>query len=370
MPQGSSTRRSKAAVLSPDGSGVAIWEREVPSPARGCILIKVLRAGVCGTDAHLLKGEQPFPQPVVLGHEGLGQIIEVGEGVTTDHASHPITVGDVVYWNPIRPCNACYDCTISEDFTACANGTFWSPANRAEVWASYTELATLLPNNSFYRIDPSVPLDAFIAMGCALPTILQALDHLGGIPSGSTVVVQGVGPVGLAAIMMARLAEAAHIACIDRVDARLQRAKDFGATLLVDIRKPELSTREARRSFINSAVGVRGVGLVIECSGNAAAFEEGIGLLARSGKYLLVGTWAGNSTVPFCPFEVVQKALTLVGSTFASPKHYYRAARLVEANHERFPLGQCVTHKYGLQDTGEALRVVGKGEAVKAVIIP
>ena len=363
-------RLSKAAVLTTDRRGVEIWEREVPSPARGCVLIKVLRAGVCGTDVHLLNGDQPPPQSVVLGHEGLGRIIELGEGVTTDHASNPITLGDIVYWNPIRPCNACYDCTISEDFTACTKGTFWSPANQPEVWASYTELATLLPNNSFYRIDPSVPLDCFIAMGCALPTILQALDHLGGIPSGSTVVVQGAGPVGLAAVMMATLAQAKHIICIEGVDTRLQRAKDFGATLLVDMQKPELSTREKRRSYIDSMVGDREVGLVIECSGNAAAFEEGIQLLARSGKYLLVGTWAGSSTVPFSPFQVVQKALTVVGSTFASPKHYYRAARIVEANHERFPFAQCVTHKYGLCDVKEALRAVGAGEVVKAVIIP
>ncbi|VUC27383.1 unnamed protein product [Clonostachys rosea] len=364
------TRRSKAAVLTSDGSGVQIWTREVPPPARACIIIKVLRAGVCGTDAHLAKGDQPFPHPVVLGHEGLGQIIELGEGVTTDHAGHPVAVGDVVYWNPIRPCNACYDCTISEDFTACTNGTFWSPANRAEVWASYTELATLLPNNSFYRIDPKVPLDAFIALGCALPTILQALDHLGGIPSGSTVLVQGAGPVGLAAIMMAKLANARDIICIEGVESRLQQAQEFGATLLVDFRKPELSSRQARQSFINSSIGPRGVSVAIECSGNATAFEEGISLLGRSGKYLLVGTWAGNSTVPFCPFDVVQKALTVVGSTFASPKHYYRAARLVETNHELFPLAKCVTRKYTLDETTEALRAVSAGEVVKAVIIP
>ncbi|KAH6988663.1 putative alcohol dehydrogenase [Ilyonectria destructans] len=318
------------------------------------------RAGVCGTDTHFVQGDEPLPQPAVLGHEGLGRIVELGEGVTTDHASNPIAVGDVVYWNPIMPCNACYDCTISEDFTACTNRTFWSPANQAEVRARYTELATLLlPYNSFYRINPSVPLDSFIAMGCALPTILRALDHLGGILSASTAVVQGAGPVRLAAIMMAKLAHASHIVSIDRVDARLQRAKDFGAALLIDIRKPELSTREARRSYTDSVVGARGVGLVIECSGNPAAFEEGIGMLARSGK-----------NVPFCPFEVVQKALTVVGSTFASPKHYYRAARLVEANHERFPLTQYVTHKYKLHDTEEALRAVGAGEVVKAVISP
>jgi 5-exo-hydroxycamphor dehydrogenase len=305
-----------------------------------------------------------------MDHEGVGEIIALGEGVSTDHASQPISLVDVIYWNPIRPFNACYDCTISEDLTACANGTFWSPADQFDVWASYTELATLLPNNSFYRVDPTVPLDAFIALGCALPTILQALDHLGGIPSGSTVVVQGAGPVGLAAIMMTKLAHAQHVVCIEGADARLRRAKEFGATVAVDFRQPELSTREARYGHIAGVVGARGVNIAIECSGNVAAFEEGIGLLGRSGKYLLVGTWAGNSSVPFCPFEVVRKALTVIGSTFASPKQYYRAAKIVEANYQQFPLAQCVTHKYDLATTELALQAVAAGGVVKAVIVP
>jgi 5-exo-hydroxycamphor dehydrogenase len=259
---------------------------------------------------------------------------------------------------------------VTEDFTACTNGPFWSPANQAQVWASYTEVATLLPNNSFYLVNKKVPLDAFIALGCALPTMLQAIDNLGGIAWGSTVVIQGAGPVGLAAVMMSKLAGAEHIVCIEGYEARLRRAGKFGATLQVDMRKPELSTAAARRSFINSAVGKRGVNLVIECSGNTSAFEEGMELLTRSGKYLLVGTWAGNTTVPISPFQVVQKALSLIGTTFASPKHYYRATKLVEANYQSFPLVECVTHRYELEDTEKALQVVAGGEAVKAVILP
>ena len=85
-------------------------------------------------------------------------------------------------------------------------------------------MATLLPNNSFYKVDPTVPYDAYIALGCALPTMLQAVDHLGQIPGGSNVVVQGTGPVGLAAIMLAKLAGAAHIICIEGNPVRLKQA--------------------------------------------------------------------------------------------------------------------------------------------------
>lgn len=102
---------------------------------------------------------------------------------------------------------------------------------------------------------------------------------------------------------------------------RLDRARAFGATEVVDFRQEGFQTIGARASYIKRIVGDRGVNLVIECSGNASAFEEGIGLLARNGTYMLVGTWAGSENVPLCPFDVVQKALRIVGSTYCSRGH-------------------------------------------------
>lgn len=360
--------QSKAAVLVAANQDIAIQERSVASPPKGCINIHVLRAGVCGTDPHLLHGDIPLPEAVVLGHEGLGRIAELGDGVTKDHAGQDIAPGDVVYWNPIRPCNACYDCTISQDMTACANGTFWSPAAGEHVWASYTQVATLLPNNSFYKVDASVPLDAYIALGCALPTMLQAVHNLGRIDAGSSVIVQGAGPVGLAAIMMAKLAGAHNIICIEGNGPRLKQATEFGATAVVDM---SVRTTVADRSeYIRAITGPRCADLVIECSGNAAAFEEGFELLGRSGKYLLVGTWAGSTKVQMSPFAVVQKALKIVGSTYCSPWCYYQATRLVAAHYKAFPLEQCVSHRYELEDAQRALEDVSAGKVLKAVIYP
>lgn len=343
---------------------------QVQPPGPGSINIAVLRAGVCGTDPHIWRGDVQLSEPVVLGHEGLGRIIELGAGVTTDYASTPIHVGDVVYWNPIRPCNACFDCTVTQDLTACQKGTFWSPANQTTVWASYTQIATLMPNNSFFRVDPDVPLDAYIALGCALPTMLQAVDNLGGISSGCSVVVQGAGPVGLAALMLCKLAGAEHIICIEGNKERLSRARSFGATALVDLHGVNSQTGEDRKTCITQSTGKVGVDLVIECSGNAAALEEGMELLRRNGRYLLVGTWAGAKMVPISPFHIVQNALKIIGSTYASPGSYYKATKLVRANWKQFPLVECVTHKYELVDAQKALEAVTAGEVVKAVIYP
>uniref|UniRef100_A0A093UQV7 5-exo-hydroxycamphor dehydrogenase n=2 Tax=Talaromyces marneffei TaxID=37727 RepID=A0A093UQV7_TALMA len=200
--------------------------------------------------------------------------------------------------------------------------------------------------------------------------MLQAVDHLGHIPGGSNVVVQGAGPVGLAAIMMAKLAGAAHIICIEGNPVRLEQARSFGATALVDFREEGLQTTDERKSHINSIVGARGVNLVIECSGNAPAFEEGFELLTRSGTYLLVGTWAGSAKVQLSPFDVVQKALKIIGSTYCSPWCYYRAAQLVQANYQKFPLASCVTKTYSLVQAQQALEDVAAGKVVKAVIDP
>lgn len=365
-----SSRRYKAAVITAARQPIELWEYDVIPPPAGCINIAVVRAGVCGTDLHLWQGDSESNEPFIIGHEGLGRIIALGEGVTTDHSGAPVVLGDVVYWNPIRPCHACYECTIRRDLTGCQNGTFVSPARNSITWASYTQVATLQPNNNFYRVSPNVPLDNFIALGCALPTMLKGLENMGPIERGSAVLVQGCGAVGLAATFLAKIAGARAIICIEGNTTRMQMAKRFGATEVLDMMSTEYNTRQARARRIQDIVGPQGLELAIECSGHASAVEEGLALVTRNARYLLVGTWAGAGTVPLSPFETVHKALKIIGTTYASPENYYQAARLVEAHFQEFPFAECVTHRFPLSRVNEALQTVSTGTAVKAVIEP
>lgn len=363
-------RRSRAAVITAAKKPIELWEYDIHPPVKGCVNIAVLRAGVCGTDLHLWQGDSVYDEPFILGHEGLGQILDLGEGVTGDSSSARISVGDIVYWNPIRPCHACYECTIQRDLTGCTNGTFVSPAKNTVTWASYTQVATLQPNNAFYKVKPDVPLDAYIALGCALPTMLRGLENMGPIERDSAVLVQGCGAVGLASIMLSKLAGAREIICIEGNPLRLEMARRFGATEVLDMKSSEYSDRGTRARRIAEVTGSQGLQLAIECSGHAAAVEEGLSLLARNARYLLVGTWAGAGTVQLSPFEVVHKALKIIGTTYASPEDYYRAARLVEAHHQQFPLAACVTHRLPLSRVEEGLGLIANGSAIKVVIEP
>ncbi|KAL3451709.1 hypothetical protein BJX65DRAFT_223658 [Aspergillus insuetus] len=373
----------KAAVITAPRKPIELWEYDYIDPPAGCITIAVVRAGVCGTDLHLWQGDgdsdsdsdsnssQNGPEPFILGHEGLGRILALGEGVLTDHSGTPVAINDIVYWNPIRPCHACYECTIQRDLTGCQNGTFVSPARNTVSWASYTQVATLQRNNNFYRVDAAnVPLDAFIALGCALPTILKGLENMGPINRGEAVLIQGCGAVGLAAIFLSKIAGARSIICIEGNAERRRMAERFGATEVLDMRSAEYGTVEARARRIREIVGARGLELAIECSGHAAAVEEGLALVGRNARYLLVGTWAGAGTVALSPFETVHKALKIIGTTYASPENYYQAARLVETHFREFPFADCVTHRFPLSQVAEALQTVAAGAAVKVVIEP
>src|SRR5437867_12661807 len=112
-------RTSKRAVLVKPNEPIEVWERPMRSPAAGETIVKVDFAGVCGTDVHLWRGEFPLPGPVVLGHEGVARIEELGEGVTTDYAGEAVKPGDRVYWVPLSPCYRCYACTVEKDLTQC-----------------------------------------------------------------------------------------------------------------------------------------------------------------------------------------------------------------------------------------------------------
>jgi threonine dehydrogenase-like Zn-dependent dehydrogenase len=366
--------RSRCAVISTTPKApVEIRSFDSGSPPPDTLLVSVELAGICGTDPHLWKGEFPLPGAVILGHEGIGTVVQMHESVATDHASQPLNIGDRVYWTGIRPCGKCYHCTIIHDECGCPNGNFLHTFEDAEMtqgtWATYTEIATVGPRNAFFKVDKSVPPEAYIALGCALPTMLQAISSLptGAIGADENVVVQGAGAVGLAAVMMAKLAGAGKLIVLDANETRLQKASEFGADHCFNIRT---TSKEERKAKILNALGQKGVGLVIECSGVLGAVPEGLSLLGRNAKYLLIGTWAGEGEVGLDPFMVVNKAITIVGSTYAAPKDYYNAVRLVTAHHRKFPLLECVTHRFSLARTQEGLETVLSGEAVKGVIEP
>ncbi len=362
-------RTGKRAVLVGPDRPLEIHEVTEREPGPGEVLVHVTHGGVCGTDVHLWRGEMPLPNPIVLGHEGVAVIEALGTGVSTDSAGEAVAVGDRVYWQPVVPCQRCYACTVLGDVSMCENafaGVFKDAAGPTA--ASYCEYATLDAGLPFYRVPDDTPSDAVIALGCALPTMLQGLERLGGIRPGHSVLVQGCGPVGLAAAWLAHLSGAAPLIVIGAPQRRLEMALRFGATHTLDM--TELPDPAARAARVREITGGHGADVVIEAAGVLPAFSEGLNLVARAGRYLIVGLWSAPGTVAIEPRLINNLNLQIIGTALAQPRHLHQAVQLVQTHHARFPLAEVVTHRYRIEDSQRALEAVARLETVKAVIGP
>ena len=362
-------RSVKRAVLVNPGSPVEVWDGPVPPAAGGDVVVSVELAGVCGTDHHLACGDIPLPGPIVLGHEGVGRIEELGPDVSTDYAGDPIQPGDLVYWLPVQPCHRCYACNIMRDPSMCPNllsGMFRAADEPPS--ATYAQFSWLPAGMAFFRIPPDTPPEAVIAFGCAMPTMLNAMERLGGIRYGQNVVVQGCGPVGLAAVLLAHLGGAGSITVIGAPARRLEMARRLGATTTIDLMA--VTDEDERVAAVVEQTGGRGAEVVIECAGQLPAFGEGLRLVAQDGTYLVVGLWSAPGTTSVEPRLINNANVRIVGSALESPRHIYQAIQVARMAHRRFPLADVVSHRFALEESQEALDAVGRVEPIKAVIVP
>lgn len=356
---------ARAAVLVAEG---VVETREVPvfEPEAGGLLVSVVLGGVCGTDLHMIHElASEYPLPIILGHEGVGRIEKLGERMDRDSAGEPVKVGDLIYWSPMVACNQCYTCTILES-SPCTEAAHFAEAAKPS-WCSHADYAWLPRGMSFFKVPEGASIDAIMALGCALPTAVGSIGVGGGIRFGESVVVQGAGPVGLAAVLVARVSGAREIIAVDNNELRLERAKQLGATNTLSLAK--LSAEE-RKAAVLELCGRAGPDLIVEAAGTLAAFPEGISLGGQAGRYVVAGIWGAAGEISTTPRELVLKNMTVRGSMAPRPKYYYHALHLAARAADQFPLADLITHRFGLDQAADAYRAVQSGEAVKVVIDP
>jgi threonine dehydrogenase-like Zn-dependent dehydrogenase len=340
------------------------WEVPVVEPEPGGALVRVVVAGVCGSDVHITSGEAGLmPFPIILGHEGIGRIEKLG-GIDTDHAGVPVRPGDLVYWSPIAACHRCYSCSVLEE-APCENSRFFEHAEKPN-WGSYADYAWLPRGLAFFKLPTGADPLAVASLGCALPTVLRGFDRCGSVRVGDAVVVQGAGPVGLAAVLVARRSGASQVIVIDSLERRLQVAKSLGATATLSLR----DDASERRRQIYDLTGRAGPSVVVEAAGALSAFPEGVDLIGSHGRYIILGLWGAIGVQPISPRDMTTKNLTIAGATFPKPKHYYAAMHLAASLQGELPLASLVSHRFAIEDAAKALQAVGSGGAIKAVIEP
>ncbi|MBI5445472.1 MAG: zinc-binding dehydrogenase [Deltaproteobacteria bacterium] len=356
----------KAAVLTEYGKPLEIREVSIPEVEPGGILVKVEVAGICGTDVHYQRGELTIrpPLPTIPGHETIGRIVRLGQGRRADVAGEALSLGDRILWAHVD-CGECYGCGISRDSACCEHRTLYGYAPPEALRGGFAEYEYLTPQTKVVKIPAELTEEETIGVGCAFRTAVGAYERFGGIRFQETVVIQGAGPVGLYSALIAAESGAGKVIVIGAPEERLELARRWGASHVLDLER--FRTPAERKQQVLELTKGRGPEVVVECSGVPGAFNEGLDMIQKGGRYLVVGQTSAD-TVPVAPGVITGKGLTLIGGVAASVPHYYKAVRFLVERRDRYPLSDIVTHKYPLEGINEALALKASGKAIKPVI--
>lgn len=364
---------ARGVVLRAFNEPLTLEEAPVPDPERGALIASIDLAGICGTDVHLHHGNLPIPVPVILGHEAVGRVAKLGAGVSTDFNGEPLREGDAIAWASSIPCGHCYWCVVEQERTLCENRKIYGINQRFDqeprLSGGWAEVIYLQPGSAVFKLPAGISAEQAIALGCAGPTAVHGVLEIVGIGVGETVVVQGSGPVGLAAAMYAQLAGAAKTIIVGGPTSRLDLAREIGVgDLHIDI-FATADPDERRRKVLAATPGGRGADVVLECAGVPSAVPEGLELVRRNGRYLVLGQYTDRGAVPINPHVITRKQLKVYGSWAFSEPQYARYIATLPQLAARFDLGRLVT-RYPLAEANRALAEMASGSVMKAVLEP
>jgi threonine dehydrogenase-like Zn-dependent dehydrogenase len=363
-------RISRAMVLEEFNSPLVYREINIPERRKGETLVRILASGICGSDIDMWEGKDPrTPLPIILGHEGIGKIAEIDDGVT-DLFGNPLCVGDTIMWNRGVTCRQCYYCSIKEQPSLCPNrrtyGINMSSAEEPFINGNYSEYLMLMPRTEIFKIEADIDPSILVSAGCAGATSAHA-NELHAIKPGDTVVVQGPGPVGLFALAFAIASGASRtIVTGRRRDLKLEIAKRFGAD---EILVTSDTTMDERIQCVKDLTNGLGADHVIDCTGSVQALQEGLKIVGKYGTYSMPGIAVPVGEVPVSIYEdVASKNVRIQGVWVSDTRHTYEAIQLVCS--KRFPFEDMVTHRFALEDANKAFDAIKRKEAIKAVLIP
>jgi len=268
------------------GPGHKAWE-EVPEPEitdDGDVIVQVDATTICGTDLHILAGDVPEVLPGrILGHEAVGTVVEAGDGVQT------LAPGDRVLVSSISACGTCRFCREGR-YGQCLGGGGWTLGRTIDgTQAEYVRVP--FPDTSTFRIPAGVTDEEALMLADILPTGYEVGVLAGGVRPNDVVAIVGAGPVGLSAITCAQLFSPSHIVAIDRSDARLDAAKQFGADVTVN------NSREDPLAVIKDLTGRLGADVSIEAVGTPGTFELAVKLIRPGGRIANIGVHGQAATL-------------------------------------------------------------------------
>jgi alcohol dehydrogenase len=369
----------KAAVLREIGrpppyersQPLTLEQVELDAPGPGEVLVRIRAAGLCHSDLSVIDGNRPRPLPMVLGHEAAGVVERVGEGVTSLARGDHVVAAFVPSCGHCGPCSASRPALCEPGFSANSAGTLLSGSRRLRdaqgdmhhhLGVSGFADHAVLAANSLVRVPADLPFAEAALFGCAVITGVGAVVNTAAMPRGSTVAVVGLGGVGLASLLAARMLEAPHIVAIDMNDAKLTVARDFGATATVNAADPQAV--EQVRDLTGG-----GVAFAFEMAGAARALELAYRITRRGGTTVSAGLSHPDQRFSLPHLGLVAEERTLKGSYLGScvpsrdiPRYieWYRAGKL--------PVNRLLSERIRLEEINGAFDRLAAGASIRQVV--
>jgi S-(hydroxymethyl)glutathione dehydrogenase / alcohol dehydrogenase len=360
----------RAAVFTAPGAPLRIETLEIDPPEAGEVAVRMLASGVCHSDLHVIEGEWTAAPPLVLGHEGCAEVEAVGEGV------EGLEPGDRVVLSWYYPCGRCRRChqgrpwlcegtrsveNVLADGSTRLHRPGGEPVYPYLTVGSFGERA-VVPASGAVPVPSELPGEVGALIGCGIATGVGAVVNTAAVEPGASVAVIGCGGVGLAIVMGAVLAGAAPIVAVDLNDAKLELARDLGATTAV-----------RGGDGVEAAVAAAcpgGPDYVFEAIGTGPTIELALELVPRGGTGVLVGLTPEGVRTSFDPFSFADGGRTLLGSNYGSTRpgvDFPRLAGLHLAG--RLPVDRLISERIALDDVNRAFDRMREGEGARRVIV-
>ena len=355
-----------------DSQPLKIEEVELDAPGHGEILVRVRAAGLCHSDLSVIDGNRPRPLPMALGHEAAGEVVEVGAGVAD------LEVGDHVVFSFVPSCGTCDYC-LGGRAALCAPG---AKANNDGVLlggdrrlhqgdatinhhlgvSGFAEHA-VTSRRSAVKIPKDLPFEIAAVFGCAVLTGMGAVVHTAGLRAGQSVLVVGLGGVGLSAVLGAVAAGARQVIAADIAEDKLELTKAMGATHVVN-------SKDADAVQQVKDISGGGVDIAAEFAGVGPALEFAFAATGKGGSTVTAGLPHPDTRLAVSPVQMVAEERRFLGSYLGGhvpaldiPEYIalYQAGRL--------PVDKLLTHRMKLEDINEGFDRLARGEAVRQVVL-
>jgi S-(hydroxymethyl)glutathione dehydrogenase / alcohol dehydrogenase len=364
----------KAAVARKAGAPLEIETVDLEGPKASEVLVEIKATGVCHTDAYTLSGKDPEGLfPAILGHEGAGVVVETGSAVTT------VRPGDHVIPLYIPECRQCPSC-ISGKTNLCTairetqgrgvmpDGTsrFSSGGQKIHHYMGTSTFAnfTVLPEIAVAKVREDAPFDRICYVGCGVTTGIGAVINTARVQAGDSVVVFGLGGIGLNVVQGARIVGARMIVGLDMNPGRRAVAEKFGVTHFVN-------PADVRGDLVPYLVDLTGGGadFAFECVGNVRLMRQALECCHRGwGTCVIIGVAAAGEEISTRPFQLVTGRIWK-GTAFGGAKGRRDVPRIVDWYMEgRVNIDDLITHTMGLERINDAFDLMHRGESIRAVV--